>query len=131
MLSIGNGTIVYLIVTVEISLGVICGCLPGIRPLMSQLFPKAFGTIANSSNGYGSNGKGGNRSNSGGGKSRRGFRGLKEIEVIKDVELAVHVEKHNPANSNKHIEQRLGSGYTRSGSEDWIIPNPPGASAYR
>lgn len=127
----GNGTIVYLIVTVEISLGVICGCLPGIRPLMSQLFPRVFGTMSNISKGYGSNGKGGNGPDQSGHKSRRGFRGLKEIEVTKDVELAVHVHKNNFSNTDKHIEPRLGSGYTRNGSQDWIIPNSPDALAYR
>lgn len=38
--------------SVESSIGIACGCLPGCKPLMNKLFPRYFGTINNSSNQY-------------------------------------------------------------------------------
>ena len=34
--------------TVEAGVGVVCGCLPGCKPLMSRMFPRVFGTVSNS-----------------------------------------------------------------------------------
>ncbi|KAF1809812.1 hypothetical protein P152DRAFT_150824 [Eremomyces bilateralis CBS 781.70] len=39
-----NSTIVYVISDVEICLGIICGCLPGIRPVIRKLFPTLIGS---------------------------------------------------------------------------------------
>lgn len=35
---------------VESGIGIVCGCLPGCKPLMNKLFPRYFGTTNNSSN---------------------------------------------------------------------------------
>lgn len=38
--------------SVESSVGIACGCLPGCKPLMNRLFPRYFGTTNNSANQY-------------------------------------------------------------------------------
>ncbi|ORY17072.1 hypothetical protein BCR34DRAFT_451881, partial [Clohesyomyces aquaticus] len=41
----------YVVMSIEAGVGIACGCLPGCKPLMSQLFPCIFGTTtANSAN---------------------------------------------------------------------------------
>lgn len=37
---------------VEGGIGIVCGCLPGCKPLMNKLFPRYFGTSNNSSGSY-------------------------------------------------------------------------------
>jgi hypothetical protein len=44
----GDGATTFVIMTVEAGVGVICGCLPGCKPLMSRMFPRVFGTVSNS-----------------------------------------------------------------------------------
>jgi hypothetical protein len=122
MRNTGNGAIVYLLVTVEISLGVICGCLPGMRPVMSKLLPSVFGnmvTSASKKQHYDSN----SNSNKAFGGPRKGLRNLKSMEITKDIELCVQEEKSDGESTEGGM--RLDSGYHRHGSEDWIIPNPP------
>jgi hypothetical protein len=43
----GDGACTFVIMTVEAGVGVICGCLPGCKPLMSRMFPRVFGTVSN------------------------------------------------------------------------------------
>lgn len=43
------GATVFAVMTIETCLGIVCGCLPGCKPLMSRLFPQVFGTTANRS----------------------------------------------------------------------------------
>ena len=38
----GNGATLYAIVAIETSIGIICGCLPGCKPLMTKMFPHFF-----------------------------------------------------------------------------------------
>jgi hypothetical protein len=44
----GDGATTFVIMTVEAGVGVVCGCLPGCKPLMSRMFPRVFGTVSNS-----------------------------------------------------------------------------------
>jgi hypothetical protein len=38
----GHGATLYSIVCIETSLGIICGCLPACKPLMSRILPRVF-----------------------------------------------------------------------------------------
>lgn len=38
--------------SIECNLGIICGCLPGIKPLLVSLFPAVFGSSQNNSKAY-------------------------------------------------------------------------------
>jgi hypothetical protein len=44
------GATVFATMSVETCLGIVCGCLPGCKPLMSRMFPQVFGTPSNRSN---------------------------------------------------------------------------------
>ncbi|KAL5381811.1 hypothetical protein DPSP01_006994 [Paraphaeosphaeria sporulosa] len=44
------GATVFAVMSIETCLGIVCGCLPGCKPLMSRLFPQVFGTPSNRSN---------------------------------------------------------------------------------
>lgn len=39
-----EGAIIFVLACIETNVGIICGCLPGIKPLLSRLFPKTFGS---------------------------------------------------------------------------------------
>ena len=43
----GHGAALYAIVAIESSLGIVCGCLPGCKPLMTELFPRIFESTHN------------------------------------------------------------------------------------
>ncbi|KAF2646758.1 hypothetical protein P280DRAFT_416305 [Massarina eburnea CBS 473.64] len=45
-----NGGILLVICSLETSLAIACGCLPGCKPLMSRLFPRVFGTTVSRDN---------------------------------------------------------------------------------
>jgi hypothetical protein len=50
---LGEGAIIFILACIETNVGIICGCLPGVKPLLSRMFPKYFGTsIDNSSRSY-------------------------------------------------------------------------------
>jgi hypothetical protein len=40
----GNGVPVWLTMVLEMNVGIICGCLSGVRPVLAALFPVLFGT---------------------------------------------------------------------------------------
>ncbi|CAI6231432.1 unnamed protein product [Periconia digitata] len=44
-----NGANLYAIVTIETSMGIICGCIPACKPLLSRLFPRIFSAPTRSS----------------------------------------------------------------------------------
>jgi hypothetical protein len=44
------GATVFAVMSVETCLGIVCGCLPGCKPLMSRMLPQVFGTPSNRSN---------------------------------------------------------------------------------
>jgi hypothetical protein len=44
----GDGALTFIIMAVEAGVGVICGCLPGCKPLMSLMLPRVFGNTSNS-----------------------------------------------------------------------------------
>jgi hypothetical protein len=39
-----EGAIVFILACIEMNLGIICGSLPGCKPLLSRLFPRMFGS---------------------------------------------------------------------------------------
>jgi hypothetical protein len=43
-LLLGNAAPVYALMTLEMNLGIICGCLSGIKPVLALFFPRLFGT---------------------------------------------------------------------------------------
>ena len=43
------GATVFAVMSVETCIGIVCGCLPGCKPLMSRVFPQFFGTATNGS----------------------------------------------------------------------------------
>ncbi|KAL1799857.1 hypothetical protein ACET3X_000199 [Alternaria dauci] len=43
------GATSFIIMSVESGVGVVCGCLPGCKPLMNKMFPRAFGNTSQSS----------------------------------------------------------------------------------
>jgi hypothetical protein len=47
---IDNDAVVYVTMAMETNIGIICGCLPGCKPLMSRIFPKLFRSTEGSSN---------------------------------------------------------------------------------
>lgn len=40
----GNGAPIYAMMSVEMNLGIVCGCLSGIKPILVSLFPSFFGS---------------------------------------------------------------------------------------
>lgn len=40
----GEGAIVWIIMSLEYTIGIICGCLPSVKPLLASLFPAIFGS---------------------------------------------------------------------------------------
>lgn len=44
------GATVFVVMSIETGIGILCGCLPGCKPLMSRMFPRVFGTISNGHN---------------------------------------------------------------------------------
>lgn len=48
----GQGGKTFIIMCVEGAIGIVCGCLPGCKPLLNKLFPSYFGTSNNSSGSY-------------------------------------------------------------------------------
>ena len=49
MLREGKGVDAALWGCLECNIGIICACIPAVRPLVTHMFPKAFGSSANSS----------------------------------------------------------------------------------
>jgi hypothetical protein len=45
----GYGATTFIIMSVESGVGIVCGCLPGCKPLMNKLFPHVFGNRSQSS----------------------------------------------------------------------------------
>ncbi|KAL4919294.1 hypothetical protein BDW62DRAFT_209779 [Aspergillus aurantiobrunneus] len=85
-----NGAIIFIIVAVECNLGVVCGCLPGVRPLMSKIFPGLTSSTHNSGRGKSSHAQASSNI-----KSRHEYQTMHSIHVRKDVELSV---VHRPVN---------------------------------
>jgi hypothetical protein len=44
----GHGTVLFVIISIETSIGIVCGCLPGCKPLFTKLFPSIFARSTNS-----------------------------------------------------------------------------------
>jgi hypothetical protein len=107
---VDNGAIIFIIVAVECNLGVVCGCLPGVRPLMSKIFPGLTSSTFNSGRG-----KISHVQISSGLRSGNEFQDLHSIHVRKDVELSV-VKK-----SGDERWDRPQNPAGRSDSEEWIF----------
>ncbi|KAL3471573.1 hypothetical protein BJX99DRAFT_266619 [Aspergillus californicus] len=105
-----NGGIIFIIVGVECNLGIICGCLPGVRPLISKIFPSLTSSTYNSGGGRGSNVQ-----VSSGVKSERRYQDIHSIHIRKDIELSV---------VNKSCDERWDRPHGPTGrcdSEEWIF----------
>ncbi|KAI1528787.1 hypothetical protein PtrSN002B_009401 [Pyrenophora tritici-repentis] len=48
-----HGTAVWIVMVLELDIGIICGCLSGVKPVMSVLFPALFGSSQHSQVGEG------------------------------------------------------------------------------
>ncbi|KAL3451247.1 hypothetical protein BJX65DRAFT_237705 [Aspergillus insuetus] len=105
-----NGAIIFIIVAVECNLGVVCGCLPGVRPLMSKIFPGLTSSTFNSGRG-----KSSHVQITSGLRSGKDFNDLRSIHVRKDVELSV---VNKSANERWDRPQNPAG---RSDSEEWIF----------
>ncbi|KIW08005.1 uncharacterized protein PV09_00951 [Verruconis gallopava] len=114
------GGIVFMCLAFETYLGIICGCLPGVRPIVSKLFPRIFKSTIHRS--------GGNSGNQSWGKhlkpnqfsstaSSNGYRDIESIQITKDVELSVTTK------AAEGKVQRSGSDSQRplktAGNEEW------------
>ncbi|KAL4992428.1 hypothetical protein BDW68DRAFT_173132 [Aspergillus falconensis] len=102
-----NGAIIFVIVAVECNLGVVCGCLPGVRPLMSKIFPGLTSTTYNSGQGKNSHVQVSSNHKPGG-----GHRDLHSIYVRKDVELSV---------VNRPVDGPWSRPRRATDSEEWIF----------
>jgi hypothetical protein len=47
----GHGTVLFVIISIETSIGIVCGSLPGCKPLFTKLFPFIF-VPTNNTNSY-------------------------------------------------------------------------------
>ncbi|KAL6234387.1 hypothetical protein BDW75DRAFT_231153 [Aspergillus navahoensis] len=79
-----NEAIIFVIVAVECNLGVVCGCIPGLRLLMSKIFPGLTRTTH-----YSGRGKNSHAQISSNYKFGGGYPDLHSIHVRKDVELSI------------------------------------------
>jgi hypothetical protein len=43
----GHGSVLFVIISIETSIGIICGCLPGCKPLFTKMFPTVFARSTN------------------------------------------------------------------------------------
>ncbi|KAL4941709.1 hypothetical protein BDV06DRAFT_222847 [Aspergillus oleicola] len=105
-----NGAIIFLIVAVECNLGIVCGCLPGIRPLMSKIFPGLTSSTYNSGRGKNSHVQVSSNQRSG-----QQYQDMHSIHVRKDVELSV---------ISRPLDGRWDAPHYhtgRSDSEEWIF----------
>ncbi|RMZ69085.1 integral membrane [Pyrenophora seminiperda CCB06] len=48
-----HGTAVWIVMVLEVDIGIICGCLSGVKPVMGVLFPALFGSSQHSQSGEG------------------------------------------------------------------------------
>ncbi|OJJ57701.1 hypothetical protein ASPSYDRAFT_133705 [Aspergillus sydowii CBS 593.65] len=105
-----NGAIIFIIVAVECNLGVVCGCLPGVRPLMAKIFPSLTSSTYNSGRAKISHGQGSSNLRSG-----QEYQEMHSIHVRKDIELSV---VYRPVDERwDRPMDTTGSG----DSEEWIF----------
>ncbi|CEL00867.1 hypothetical protein ASPCAL00460 [Aspergillus calidoustus] len=114
-----NGAIIFIIVAIEVNLGIVCGCLPGIRPIIRRLFPKLQSSTQHSERGgYSSNVKGSAVS----WKDKKGFQGIHSgsIRVTNEVELSVW-NARDGRDGCRDRERIDAVGKGRGDSEEWIF----------
>ncbi|KAF2502901.1 hypothetical protein BU16DRAFT_447843 [Lophium mytilinum] len=116
-----EGSIVYVITTIETNVGIICGCITGIKPILSTLFPRLFGSTQ---------GKYSSDRTKSYGKRSFPFQSLPEgsvnlksetgnsggITVRQDIELT----RYTPSSAGGDGRSEPASA-GRSGSEEWIF----------
>lgn len=98
---------------VEINVGVICACLPIMRPLLIKVFPRLFGTVDNS--GYKDSGSGGSYGLDSMGKRKKNIRRWDHLTTIDNT--ATRCEEGDResiqaiVNKGEHVyENEPGSG---------------------
>jgi hypothetical protein len=113
------GAIVFICLSFETYLGIICGCIPGVRPIASKIFPKILRTSANRSDGntagnksWGNNIKSDQYSSSQ--MSNKGYREFDNIQVTKDIELSVTMKHARRGSDNQPLRG--------AGREEWARP---------
>ncbi|KAI4921902.1 hypothetical protein J4E90_000330 [Alternaria incomplexa] len=94
--------------SVESGVGVICGCLPGCKPLMNKLFPRVFGNTSQaSSRRRPSNnflgGKFAPTSSSSAGKSEQGSYRMKPIQSRPEIRRGATMEKRPQPDVEKQL----------------------------
>ncbi|KAF1808448.1 hypothetical protein P152DRAFT_424960 [Eremomyces bilateralis CBS 781.70] len=106
------GTIIYVITDVETGLGIICGCLPGIRPAMRKCFP---GLVHSTDNRSGALNSRRHTDLTYGGplSSHQSHRaGYRDIHVTRDVEM-----KASPA----PVKTRTLGNISDDESQEWVF----------
>ncbi|KAI4664705.1 uncharacterized protein J4E79_003003 [Alternaria viburni] len=102
------GATTFVIMSVESGVGVICGCLPGCKPLMNKLFPRVFGNTSQaSSRRRPSNnflgGKFAPTSSSSAGKSEQGSYRMQAFQSRPDVRRGATMEKRPQPDVEKQL----------------------------
>lgn len=97
---------------VETNVGVICGCVPGLKPLVFGVQARRNGTTQQSSRSFGSMGSRGHQRIQQHSHHSRGTRGGKEDDMELDTHALTTQDSHTIVGSI-HSASRPMSGYTR------------------
>ncbi|KAF2503195.1 hypothetical protein BU16DRAFT_448722 [Lophium mytilinum] len=114
-----NGATLTTITAIEMTVGIICGCITGCKPLMSKLFPKIFGSTHDSDNP--SNGRTLP-------PNSQSFP-FHELHggIVKDNTFTIEYDKNPHSQSYKGnaslvTAKRSDRDDISEGSEEWIVP---------
>ncbi|CAN9098189.1 unnamed protein product [Alternaria alternata] len=99
------GATTFIIMSVESGVGVVCGCLPGCKPLMNKMFPRVFGNTSQSSSRRrpSTNFLSGKLSSSSAAKSEQGSYRMQPLQSRPDNRRGVTLEKRSPPDVEKQL----------------------------
>ncbi|KAI5366889.1 hypothetical protein J4E82_011005 [Alternaria postmessia] len=91
--------------SVESGVGVVCGCLPGCKPLMNKMFPRVFGNTSQSSSRRrpSTNFLSGKLSSSSAAKSEQESYRMQTLQSRPDNRRGVTMEKRSPPDVEKQL----------------------------
>ena len=113
---------------VEINVGVICACLPIMRPLLIKAFPRLFSTV--DSSGYKGSGTGGSYGLDSMGKRRKNIRAWDHLTTIDNTATLTHCEEGDResiqamVNKEEHThenENEQGQGLRPKSGQEGIV----------
>jgi hypothetical protein len=101
----GYGATTFIIMSVESGVGVVCGCLPGCKPLMNKMFPRVFGNTSQSSSRRrpSTNFLSGKLSSSSAAKSEQESYRMQTLQSRPDNRRGVTMEKRSPPDVEKQL----------------------------